>query len=184
MSLPRAEPICRCTGNGNSSMVRNTQSPTQVAQYLGRNRVNRIANAHVRSTLSQGPHGIWRMYSLLQRIKSLRHDLVRRLGAHTMVARCVEETPARELCTVDLEQTERIAALRGRYQAHAGRHRAILARRLPLLAPERPFPQIRHNLRSDGPYFMANHGFEEAALAQECCIAAVWSPLHTVRNRA
>jgi SAM-dependent methyltransferase len=50
----------------------------------------------------------------------------------------------------------------------------ILAWRLPLtlLAPERLFRQIRHNLRPDGLYFMVNHGLQEAALASDCCTAA------------
>jgi hypothetical protein len=49
-----------------------------------------------------------------------------------------------------------------------------LAWRLPLtlLAPERLCRQIRHNLRPGGLYFMVNHGLEEAALANGCCIAA------------
>jgi hypothetical protein len=49
-----------------------------------------------------------------------------------------------------------------------------LAWRLPLtlLAPERLFRQIRHNLRPDGVYFMVNHGSHEAALASDCCTAA------------
>src|SRR5579863_4484786 len=106
MSLPRAEPICRCTGNGNNSMVRNTQSPTQVAQYLGRNSANRIANARARSTLSQGPRGIWRIYSLLHRSKSLRHSFWYGVSGGMRWSRgAFEETPARELRTVNLEQT-------------------------------------------------------------------------------
>src|SRR3984893_19548910 len=52
MSLPRAEPRCRCAGNGNSSMVRSTLNPTHVAQYLGRKSSNCIAGARARSTLS------------------------------------------------------------------------------------------------------------------------------------
>jgi len=45
---------------------------------------------------------------------------------------------------------------------------AILAWRLPLtlLAPERLFRQIRHNLRADGLYFMVNHGLQEAESAK------------------
>jgi SAM-dependent methyltransferase len=51
---------------------------------------------------------------------------------------------------------------------------AILAWRLPLglLAPDRLFRQIRHNLRPNGLFFMANHGPAEAAMAEELCNAA------------
>jgi hypothetical protein len=42
--------------------------------------------------------------------------LVRRFGTHPMAARAFLETPARELCTVNFEQSERITALRDRYQ--------------------------------------------------------------------
>jgi hypothetical protein len=50
----------------------------------------------------------------------------------------------------------------------------MLARRLrlTLLAPERRFRQIRHNLRPDGLYFVVNHGLQEAALAEGLCTAA------------
>ena len=51
---------------------------------------------------------------------------------------------------------------------------AILAWRLPLalLAPDRLFRQIQHNLRPGGVYFMVNHGLEEAAIAEGLCNAA------------
>lgn len=51
---------------------------------------------------------------------------------------------------------------------------AVLAWRLPLsvLAPERLFWSIKHNLRPGGTFFMVNHGEEEAALANRLCIAA------------
>lgn len=51
---------------------------------------------------------------------------------------------------------------------------AILAWRLPLslLAPQRLFCRIRHNLRPGGLFFMVNHGPSEAAAAQDWCIAA------------
>ncbi len=51
---------------------------------------------------------------------------------------------------------------------------AILAWRLPLslLAPERLFCRIRHNLRPGGLFFMVNHGNAEAALAESLCTAA------------
>jgi hypothetical protein len=228
------------------------------------------------------------MYSLLQRIKSLRHSFWYGLSERIRWSRgAFEETPARELCAINLEQGERIAALRDRYQVQFeqrmsvatsannyeyldildrgwsgtglerptggvlwdigcasfwyaatlqaffrpgrmvgvdveghrlfrdGRTRidyaagylagiptarfvvadytaiqepadvitswfpfltpaAILAWRLPLtlLAPESMFRQIKHNLRPQGVYFMANHGLEEAALAERLCAAA------------
>ena len=51
---------------------------------------------------------------------------------------------------------------------------AILAWRLPLslLAPQRLFAQIQHNLRPNGLFFMVNHGLNEWDLSQACCIAA------------
>jgi SAM-dependent methyltransferase len=51
---------------------------------------------------------------------------------------------------------------------------AILAWRLPLslLAPERLFRRIRHNLRPGGLFFMVNHGMDEALFAERLCIAA------------
>jgi SAM-dependent methyltransferase len=51
---------------------------------------------------------------------------------------------------------------------------AILAWRLPLslLAPDRLFRQIRHNLRPGGLFFMVNHGLKEVALAEGLCTAA------------
>ncbi len=51
---------------------------------------------------------------------------------------------------------------------------AILAWRLPLslLAPERLFRRIYHNLRPGGWFVMVNHGLREAALAEELCTAA------------
>lgn len=51
---------------------------------------------------------------------------------------------------------------------------AILAWRLPLslLAPERLFRQIYHNLKPGGWLVMINHGEGEAALADELCAAA------------
>jgi len=47
-----------------------------------------------------------------------------------------------------------------------------LATALTLLAPERLFRQIRHNLRADGLYFMVNHGLQEAESAKSLCTAA------------
>jgi hypothetical protein len=228
------------------------------------------------------------MYSLLQRLKSMRHSVWYGVSERLRWSRgAFEETPAGELCTVDPEQSERIAALRDRYQVQFelrmsaatsvnnyeyldildrgwrdsgmsrsaggvlhdigcasfwyaatlqiffrpdrmvgveveghrlfrdGRARidyaagylaelptarfvvadytatqepadvitawfpflspaAILAWRLPLtlLAPERLFRQIRHNLRADGLYFMVNHGLQEAESAKSLCAAA------------
>jgi SAM-dependent methyltransferase len=228
------------------------------------------------------------MYSSLQRLRSLRHGFWYAVSERIRWSRgAFEETPARELCIVDREQSQRIAALRDRYQmqfelrmsaatslnnyeyldildrgwseSFMGRpaggelcdigcasfwyaatlqtffrpdrmvgvevegHRlfrdgraridyaagyllrlpnarfviadytahcepsdiitawfpfltpaAILAWRLPLslLAPGRLFRQIRHNLRPNGVFFMANHGPAEWALAKELCIAA------------
>jgi SAM-dependent methyltransferase len=228
------------------------------------------------------------MYSLFQRLRSLRHGFWYGISERIRWSRGAhEETPARELCTLEREQGERIAALGNRYQVQFERgmsaatsinnyeyldlldrgwaatgmgrrvggvlcdigcasfwyaaalqsfflpdrllgveiegHRlfrdgrtridyargylsglrnaqfvvadytgyvepadlitswfpfltpaAILAWRLPLslLAPERLFRQIRHNLRPGGLFFMVNHGFKEAALAERLCTAA------------
>jgi SAM-dependent methyltransferase len=228
------------------------------------------------------------MYSLLQRLRSLRHGLWYGVSERIRWSRgAFEETPAGELCTVNLKQGERIAALRDRYQVKFERnlsaatsannyeyldlldrgfressvprpvggvlcdigcasfwyaatlqaffrparmvgveiegHRllrdgraridyaagyvmrlqsaefvvqdyttyeepsdvitswfpfltpaALLAWRLPLslLSPERLFSQIRHNLRPAGVFFMVNHGWREAALAERLCTAA------------
>ena len=55
---------------------------------------------------------------------------------------------------------------------------AILAWRLPLslLAPERLFRRIQHNLSPGGLFFMVNHGSAEAALAERLCVAAGLQP--------
>jgi SAM-dependent methyltransferase len=55
---------------------------------------------------------------------------------------------------------------------------AILAWRLPLslLAPERLFASIKHNLKPDGLFVMVNHGPQEAALAESLCTAAGLRP--------
>jgi hypothetical protein len=63
------------------------------------------------------------MYSWHQRLKSLRHGFWYSLSERIRWSRgAFEETPAGELCTVDREQAERIAALRERYQVHFERH--------------------------------------------------------------
>jgi hypothetical protein len=98
-------------------MARSTLKPAHVAQYLGRKSSNRIANARMRSTLCLGTHSIRRMYSLLQRLRSLRHGFWYGVSERIHWSRgAFEEKPARELCSVDREQGERIAALRSRYQ--------------------------------------------------------------------
>lgn len=228
------------------------------------------------------------MYSWVQRLRSLRHGFWFGVSERIRWSRgAFAETPVHELCTVNHEQAERIAALRGRYQVRFearmsaatstnnyeyldildrgwhesgmprpaggtlcdigcasfwyaaalqaffrpdrlvgveieghrlfrdGRSRidyaagylaplpnarfvvadytdypepadiisgwfpfltptAILAWRLPLslLAPERLFRRIRHNLRPGGLFFMVNHGPEESQLAQRLCDAA------------
>jgi SAM-dependent methyltransferase len=228
------------------------------------------------------------MYSLLERLRSLRHGFWYGVSERIRWSRgAFAEPPAGELCTVDREQAERIAALRDRYQVQFelgmsaatsrnnyeyldlldrgwsslgmsrpaggvlcdigcasfwyaatlqgffrperilgveveghrlfrnGRTRidyaagylarlpnaefvvadytrysqtadlitswfpfvtpaAILAWRLPLslLAPEKLFCRIRHNLRPGGLFFMVNHGPVEAALAGDLCTAA------------
>ena len=57
------------------------------------------------------------MHSLLQRLKSLRHGSGTAFFPRIHWSRgAFEETPARELCNVNPEQAERIAALRARYQ--------------------------------------------------------------------
>jgi hypothetical protein len=124
------------------------------------------------------------MYSLLQRLRSLRHGFWYGVSERMRWSRgAFEEPPAGELCTVNREQAERIAALRDRYQvqfelgmsaATSRNNYAILAWRLPLslLAPEQLFGRIRQNLRPVGLFFMVNHGTAEAALAERLCVAA------------
>jgi hypothetical protein len=65
---------------------------------------------------------------------------------------------------------------------------ALLAWRLPLslLAPEKLFRQIKHNLGAQGLFFMVNHGHVESVLAQSLCgaagfrLAARWSGSETL----
>lgn len=56
---------------------------------------------------------------------------------------------------------------------------AILAWRLPLslLAPERMFASIQHNLKPGGLLVMVNHGFGEAEIAKKLCGAAGLQPV-------
>ena len=57
------------------------------------------------------------MYSLLQRLRSWRHGFWYGVSERLRWSRgAFEEPPARELCTVEPEQVQRIAALRDRYQ--------------------------------------------------------------------
>lgn len=57
------------------------------------------------------------MYSSLQRLRSLRHSFWYAVSERIRWSRgAFEETPARELCIVEREQSQRIAALRDRYQ--------------------------------------------------------------------
>src|SRR3984957_20734032 len=101
MSLPRAEPTCRCAEKGGSSMARSPLKPAQVAQYLGRKNSNRIAQVRVPSTLPPDTHGIWSMYSSLQRLRSLRYDtaLVCRFPLAQQGSAANVRTQAPALCT-------------------------------------------------------------------------------------
>lgn len=57
------------------------------------------------------------MYSLVQRLKSLRHGFWYGLSERIRWSRgAFQETPARQLCIADRKQAQRIAALRDRYQ--------------------------------------------------------------------
>jgi SAM-dependent methyltransferase len=57
------------------------------------------------------------MYSFMQRLRSLRHGLWFEVSERIRWSRgAFEETPAGELCNVNCEQAERIAALKSRYQ--------------------------------------------------------------------
>jgi SAM-dependent methyltransferase len=63
------------------------------------------------------------MYSLLQRLTSLRHGLWYGISERIRWSRgAFEETPARELCVGNREQGERIAALHDRYQVQFELH--------------------------------------------------------------
>jgi hypothetical protein len=91
--------------------------PTQVAQYFGARNARRIAGAHLLSTWTSVPHSISRMYSLLQRLRSLRHGFWYGISERMRWSRgAFEEIPAREFLVLGSEKAERIAALRHRYQ--------------------------------------------------------------------
>src|SRR4029077_16166323 len=71
------------------------------------------------STLPSVPHSISLMYSLLERLRSLRHRLWYGISERVRWSRGVfHETPARNLPNVAFEQSQRIAALQSRYQVH------------------------------------------------------------------
>src|SRR6202166_3104778 len=65
------------------------------------------------------PLSISLVYSLLERLRSLRHRFWYGVSERVRWSRGVfHETPARELPGVAFEQSQRIAALQGRYQVH------------------------------------------------------------------
>jgi hypothetical protein len=80
------------------------------------------------------PHSISLVYSLLQRLRSLRHRFWYGISERARWSRGVfRETPARELPGVGFEQSQRIAALQGRYQVHfEERMTAATGTRLPV----------------------------------------------------
>jgi SAM-dependent methyltransferase len=69
------------------------------------------------STPAPGPHSISRVYSLLQRFRSFRHRFWYGVSERVRWSRgAFHETHARDLPVLTLEQAQRIAALRSRYQ--------------------------------------------------------------------
>jgi SAM-dependent methyltransferase len=77
----------------------------------------RIECAYERSTPPPVPHSILLVYSWLQRLRSLRHRFWYGVSERVRWSRGVfHETPARELPDLSLDQADRIAALRTRYQ--------------------------------------------------------------------
>lgn len=91
--------------------------PTQVSQYLGSRNANCIDDAHELSTLPPVPHSISIVYSLLHRLRSLRHLFWYGVSERLRWSRgTFHETPVGELPVLALEPTQRIAALRSRYQ--------------------------------------------------------------------
>jgi hypothetical protein len=107
----------RWAAKGSSPMTRNAPSPIHVAQYFGRRNASRIDNAREISTTPRVAHGISVVYSLRQRLRSLRHRFWYGVSARVRWSRGAHcETPARELPALAFEQAERIATLRDRYQ--------------------------------------------------------------------
>jgi len=91
--------------------------PTQVGQNTGARNFIRIGRAYEPSTPPPVPHSIFLVYSWLQRLRSLRHRFWYGVSERVRWSRGVfHETPARELPELTIEQGDRIAALRTRYQ--------------------------------------------------------------------
>jgi hypothetical protein len=104
-------------------MPRITDKPIHVGQYRGCRNSSRIAIARALSTLRRGAHSISRVYSLLQRLRSLRHRVWYGVSERVRWSRgAFHETPVRELPALTLEQAQRIAALRSRYQVQFEAH--------------------------------------------------------------
>jgi SAM-dependent methyltransferase len=100
-------------------MPRSTPSPSQVSQYRGRKNSSRTIAARELSTLPPLAHSISLVYSLLQRLRSLRYRLWYGISERVRWSRGVFfELPARELPAVAFEQPQRVAALQRRYQVH------------------------------------------------------------------
>ncbi len=92
-------------------------SPTQVGQNAGPKNLKRIGRACEPSTPPPVPHSIFLVYSWLQRLRSLRHRFWYGVSERVRWSRGVfHETPVRELPERTIEQANRIAALRTRYQ--------------------------------------------------------------------
>jgi len=107
----------RCAPKGSRSMPRSAPSPSQVSQYRGRKNSSRTCREL--SPMPPDPHSISLVYSLLERLRSLRHRFWYGISERVRWSRGVlHETPARELPGVAFEQRQRIAALQGRYQVH------------------------------------------------------------------
>jgi hypothetical protein len=112
-----AHPVRRWAGKGSISKPRNAHKPTQVGQKPGRRNRSFIGNACQYSTLPPLAHSISFVYSLLQRLTSLRHRFWYGVSERVRWSRgTFHETPSRELPDLTVEQRTRIAALRSRYQ--------------------------------------------------------------------
>lgn len=71
----------------------------------------------MRSTLPPAPHSISTVYSFFQRLRSLRHRFWYGVSERVRWSRgAFHEIPSRDLPGLTIEQSERIAALRSRYQ--------------------------------------------------------------------